>query len=208
MNRILQLFITGAIICSCAATQTNENFRYFDENYNEISQAKFKRIRATNQFLDIPGDSANHKLLTEREFHGKISSRVKLDNQFEAITGKKIIHSQPLVVIYYPGNDPCNSSSFRSREWKLNWYQQLEEGLEKITDFNLLYVYKDFDGLEQLSQEMMWIKDPEGIIEKLFFEHHFPCKSFVVIAPTGRYIAYYGEFPKEFVWRATDILTE
>ena len=45
-------------------------------------------------------------------------------------------------------------------------------------------------------------------IEQLFFKHHYPCSSFVVISSKGDYISYFGEFPKEFVWEAVQILKQ
>jgi hypothetical protein len=47
-----------------------------------------------------------------------------------------------------------------------------------------------------------WYKDPEQIIERLFFEHHYPCNSFVILSKDGNFISYFGEFGNEQVWEA------
>jgi hypothetical protein len=53
-----------------------------------------------------------------------------------------------------------------------------------------------------------WFQDPEQIIETLFFKKQYPCSSFVVISEKGDFISYFGEFPKEYVWKAMKILSE
>jgi hypothetical protein len=53
-----------------------------------------------------------------------------------------------------------------------------------------------------------WKKDSEGIVERLFFEHHYPCSSFVSISKNSDYISYFGEFGKEYIWEATQIMNK
>ena len=64
------------------------------------------------------------------------------------------------------------------------------------------------DGLEKYEGLLDWHKDPDGITEKLFFNYHYPCSSFVVISPNGNYLSYFGEFGKEYVWNAINIVSE
>ena len=47
---------------------------------------------------------------------------------------------------------------------------------------------------------MTWHKDPEAIIQKTFFKHHYPCGSFVIINPDGKYASYFGEYSQRDVW--------
>ena len=81
----------------------------------------------------------------------------------------------------------------------------MEKGINKIKESNIIYVYKTQDGLIDGFKE--WIKDPEQIIERLFFVRHYPCNNFVIIAENNEFISYFGEFSKEFVWKAVEKIT-
>lgn len=209
MKKILLTFIIGILIYSCSATKTgNDKTRYFDENNVEISKSKFNRIRSTNKLLDIPGDSVNHKKLTLREKRGKINDRKSLELLLEKATDRELDSDKPIVIIYYPGKDRCNSSGTTNTEWIKSWYGQLEDGLNQVAQVKPLYIFKGNDGLEKYNGILNWKKDPEKTIERLFFEYHYPCSSFVVISKNGDYISYFGEFGKEYVWETTQIMNK
>lgn len=207
MKKHVLTIIIGILICSCSATKSGNNkTRYFDENYVEISKSKFNRIRSTNKLLDVPGDSVNHKKLTLREKRGKINDRKSLEIFLENAISRELDSEKPIVIIYYPGEDTCNSSGTANKEWIANWYGQLEEGLNQIAGVSPLYIYKDNDGLKKYDGILNWNKDPEGTVERLFFEHNYPCSSFVVVSKDGNYISYFGEFVKKYVFEATQIM--
>ncbi|WP_204346647.1 hypothetical protein [Psychroserpens algicola] len=209
MKKILLTLIFGALIYSCSTTKIgSDKTKYFDENSVEISKSKFNRIRSTNKLLDIPGDSANHKKLTLREKRGKINDRNSLELLLENTTNRELDSKKPIAIIYYPGKDPCNSSGTTNKEWIANWHEQLEEGLNQVAKIKPLYIYKVNDGLEKYNGILNWYNDPKGTVERLFFEHHYPCKSFVVISKDGDYISYFGEFGKEYVWEATQLMNK
>ena len=69
-----------------------------------------------------------------------------------------------------------------------------------------VYIYKDGEGLEKYDGIIKWHKDPNKIIEELFFKYHYPCMSFVAISGNGEFISFFGEFGKETVWTAVEIL--
>jgi len=209
MKKVLLITIIGILIHSCSATKSNKDTtRYFDENNVEISKSKFDSIRSTNKLLDIPGDSTNHKKLTLREKRGKITNRALLESLLEKEINHELDSTKPIVIIYYPGKDPCNSSGSATKESIKNWFGQLEDGINQIAQTKPIYIYKDNDGLKKYDGVLTWHKDPEGTIERLFFEHHYPCNSFVVISKNGDYISYFGEFGKEYVWEATQIMNK
>ena len=209
MKKILLTFITGILICSCSAIKTGKDkTRYFDENNIEITKSKFNLIRSTSKLLDIPGDSINHRKLTLREKRGKINDRKSLELLLEKATNLELDSNKPIVIIYYPGKDRCNSSGTTDTEWIKSWFGQLEDGLNLFAEIQPLYIFKDNNGLEKYSGILNWKKDPEKTIERLFFEYHYPCRSFVVISKNGDYISYFGEFGKEYVWEATQIMNK
>jgi hypothetical protein len=58
-----------------------------------------------------------------------------------------------------------------------------------------LYIYKNPHGLEKYQGIQQWGADPDGLFEKQFFPFHYPCGSFVVISPKGKYRGILGEYP-------------
>lgn len=184
------------------------NIRYFDENDKEISESMFNRVRSTGIMLDIPGDSIHHRKLTFREMEGTINDRKGLQLLLENATNIKLDSGKPIVVIYYPGADSCNSTGTTDSRYIKKWYQKLEDRLYEKAQVKPLYIYKDYDGLQKFHGILQWNKDPEGVIERLFFKHHYPCYSFVVISKDGDFISYFGEFGKGSVWKATERLME
>ena len=203
MRKILLTLTFGILICSCSSSKVgNDTTKYFDEKNLEINKSTFERIRSTNKLLDIPGDSANHKKLTLREKREKITNRALLESLLEKEINQEIDSSKPIVIIYYPGKDPCNSSTSDTKESMQLWYGQLEEVINKIAKTKPIYIYKEKEGLEKYEGVITWYKDPEQTIERLFFEHHYPCNSFVILSKDGNYISYFGEFGKEQVWEA------
>jgi hypothetical protein len=207
MKKILLTSILGFFLYSCSSTKIeNDMIKYFDHNDIEISKSKFKRKRSLRKFLEIPGESANHKKLTLREKRGKLAKREFLELLLEKEIGQEIDADKPIVIIYYPGKDECNSSIVATKESKTDWYRQLHEGVDQLAKTKPLYFYKNNEGIEKYHNDSTWHKDPEGIIEKLFFEHHYPCDSFVVISKTGEYISYFGEFGMKYVWEATQLM--
>ena len=203
MRKILLALTFGILICSCSSSKVgNDTTKYFDENNLEINKSKFDRIRSTNKLLDIPGDSANHKKLILREKRGKITNRPELESLLEKEINQEIDSAKPIVIFYYPGKDPCNSSTSATKEALQFWHLQLEEGINKIAKTKPIYIYKEKEGLEKYEGVITWYKDPEQIIERLFFEHHYPCNSFLILSKDGNFISYFGEFGNEQVWEA------
>ncbi|TXE19051.1 hypothetical protein ES692_04120 [Psychroserpens burtonensis] len=197
MNKILSIVVLMILSFSCSSTKfENSDFKYFDENNIQISKSKFNRIRSTNKLLDIPGDSSNHKKLTLRVKKEQLQDKSLLVTILENETNIKIDSTKPIVIIYYPGKDPCNSSGTVNQELRKFWFWELEKGLEQIAETKPIYIYKDHEGIEKSRGFLDWNKDPDNVIEKLFFKHHYPCSSFVVISKDGEYISRFGEFGK------------
>lgn len=187
----------------------NDNVKYFDENYNPISKADYENRKSDNGLLSIKGDSINHKILSIRENQETLQNRKYLDSLLTLSTNIKIDSTKPLVIVYYPGKDPCNSSGSATRKTTRSWYKKMEKGINKIRESNIIYVYKETEGLFGKNDGYKeWIKDPEQTIQRLFFKRHYPCSSFVVISEKGDFISIFGEFSKEYVYKAIEILTD
>ncbi|MEP7197913.1 MAG: hypothetical protein ABI851_15450 [Saprospiraceae bacterium] len=196
----LLYFILLYISFFSAMGQTNK-LRYFDQNNKEISKSKFNEILEKNIYLDAPGDTLNSLKLIYRENHGNLTNKSIFISKLEQNSNRIIDTLKPIVIIYYPGPDPCNQSGSADSRWISEWYGELESKLYKIDQIKPFYVYKDSAGLDKYRGILKWFKDPEGMVERIFFKNHYPCESFVVISKSGEYISYFGEFPKEFVWK-------
>lgn len=209
---VIKSFFTILFLCllRLESYAQQNNIRYFDENNKEISPKEFESRRETNAVLDIPGDSIHHRKLTNRLETGEVSDRKKLMEMLKSSVadGEGIDWEKPLVIIYYPGQDLCNSSDSSNKSDRKKWYQELEKKITKIAKTKPIYIYKEPNGLEKYEGILKWDKDPEGIIEKVFFKHHYPCGSFVIINEKGQYASYFGEYGKENVWGILKSLSE
>ena len=209
MKNILITLILGIVMPSCSTPKTVEvKTRYFDENNLEITEAKFNQIRSTHKFLEIPGDSIHHKKLTQRGQRGQIDNRPALELALEQATQTSIEADKPIVILYYPGDDPCYSSSSLNIKLIKTWHDELQKGVYEMVKVKPIYIYKNDKGLKKILKLVDGKKDPNGIIEKLFFKYHYPCISFVVISKDGQFVSYFGEFGKEYVWGALKLLNE
>jgi hypothetical protein len=206
MRKILTITIIGLIIYSCSSSQ--RDFTYLDIDNKEISKSKFRQKRSTNKYLDVQIDSLNQIKLIERTNKGKIENLKIFRSLISNKSSEKIDYSKPIVVLYYPGKDPCNSSGSATKESLKNWYRTLEDGIQQLKANAPIYLYKEKEGLEKYEGVIKWYKDPDGLTEKLFFKYHYPCSSFVVISSSGEYVSYFGEFSKEYVWNAINLVSE
>ncbi|MNK49625.1 hypothetical protein D3C87_684830 [compost metagenome] len=197
----LLLLVTSFSLCLYA-----QKSKYFDVNHQEISKATFDKKRATNAVLDIPGDSLHHHLLISREEKGKINDRTQLLSILERALNRKIDTVKPIVIIYYPGEDACNSTS--NPQLMIAANNTLKKDLYKQVKTAPLYVYKTATGIDKFGKAINWIKDPEQIVEKHFFKHHYPCGSFVVISKSGDYISYFGEYSNSYLIQIAKKLSE
>lgn len=208
MTKILPTLFLSILICACSTGKIDtKTIRYFDENNLEISEAAFEKLRCTAEFIDIVGDSSHHKKLTFREKRGRVNDIKLLQSLIERNLNIALDDNKPLVIIYYPGKDRCNSGSSTDRQWLKNWHNGLAEGLQQQAQVQPIYIYKTNDeGLKKYKDIVTWNKDPQATIERLFFEHHYHCGSFVVVAKDGEYLSYFGEYAPESVWKATQLM--
>ena len=198
MKNLLRFICLFILIYSCSSSK---NHSYFDENNVEIDKRKYNKRKHSGELLGIKIDSSKLKLTT-REKRGILNNMPKFVETLEAGLNTTLDNNKPIVIIFYPGEDPCNSNGVTNKEC----YKQLEDGLQQVAKTKPLYIYKDAKGLENYDGLLEWKQDPNQFIENLFFKYHYPCNSFVVISSKGDYISYFGEFPEEFLWEAAQIL--
>lgn len=157
--------------------------------------------------LDIQIDSLNQKKLVERTETGKVENIEVYLSLISNRSSKKLDYSRPIVIIYYPGKDKCNSHAYPTKKSLKSWYLTLENGIQDQNANAPIYLYKENEGLDRYEGIIEWYKDPNGMTEKLFFNYHYLCSSFVVISPNGKYISYFGEFGQNYVWNAIALIS-
>ncbi len=173
---------------------------YYDANDNEISKKVFDEQLLKKGFFGVTNDTLNkHKIMftCDRRENGTLGDA---PNLFKVLTEKlhlPLDYNKPLIIYYYPGKDPCNSSGTATRQSEMEWQEQLDKKIKKIAKVNTLYVYKNARGIRTIN-DFDWKKDPNGLIENLFFNYHYPCSSFVVINK-DKYCAFFGEYSHENV---------
>jgi hypothetical protein len=131
------------------------------------------------------------------ERFGEIDNRKKLDSIMTNTIEGNIDSEKPLVIVYYPGKDRCNSSGTSTRNSTEIWYNEMEDCIREVCESNIIYIYKDSTGLYgRHDGYKQWYKDPKGIIEQLFFQEKTVCNGYVLISKNGKYISGLSEFDK------------
>ena len=206
MKTLLKIIFLSLILNACWSSKfKTKDYTYFDENNVEIDKKIYRKKKQTGGLLGFQLDSTKFKL-TAREKRGTLSNMSKFVETLKTGLNITLDNNKPIAIIFYPGEDHCNSVASMRIDYMKAWYNQLEEGLQQVAQTKPLYIYKDSKGLENYDGLLEWKQDPNQFIKNLFFNHHYPCNSFVVISSKGGYISYFGEFPKEFLWEAAQIL--
>lgn len=165
---------------------------YLDESGKRIVQADYEEKILNGPYFGVPSGQEGTMKVVHRMPVGVTNAKLiyeTLGLQPEFQAGK------PLIVIYYPGKDECNSTGSNDRAYLNNKHKSLLKYAEKHEAVAPLYFYKNPHGLEKYQGILEWSADPEGLFEKLFFQFHYPCGSFVVISPKGNFRAILGEYP-------------
>lgn len=180
---------------------------YRNEMGGLISREVFEEKITNGPYFGVPSAVPNEKALLHRMPFGKVEPLpfYQALGMEEALKARK-----SLVIIYYPGKDECNSTGSQANDvarFRKN-HEYLFKGASKKAAESPVYIYKNPNGLEKYEGIINWIPDPEGIFEKKFFRYPFPCRSFVVIHPSGEYRSILGEFPDSQVMLALKILNK
>ena len=166
---------------------------YFDERGKRILYPEYEEKILNGPYFGVPGKQSGDMRLVHRMPAGLTDARLfyeklgKMD-AFQA--------GQPLVVIFYPGKDECNSARSTSDPKTLKSDNlAVLKYVKKHGATAPVYLYQQPHGLEKYEGLQEWIPDPEGVFSQNFFSIPYPCRSFVVISPRGNYRAILGEFP-------------
>jgi hypothetical protein len=166
---------------------------YYNEFGKRIVYTEYEEKILNGPYFGVPGEKDGDMKLVHRMPAGLVDAKpiyqkLGLDAEFAA--------GKPLIVIYYPGKDECNSTgSGNSPDFLERNVKTVARYAEKHDAYPPLYVYKNPHGLEKYQGIQVWSADPDGLFERTFFQFPYPCGSFVVISPKGNYRAILGEYP-------------
>ncbi|MBB4805822.1 hypothetical protein HNP38_001094 [Chryseobacterium defluvii] len=198
----MRKFILAALLISNFAWAQSA---FFDENDNAITKEQFHGRKLKNGELKVYNDSLKTtKILSERSESGEIGSG-KIIDQLNASLGLKLKEDRPVIIIYHPGKDRCNSTGTSTPESAFLWFKELEKKANKIQKSEFIHIYKDKKGVKTINK-IKWHKDPRNIIENTFFKYHYPCSSYVILYK-NKYTSYFGEFPPDYILRDLEAIT-
>ncbi len=192
MKKVFTVFLIFTV-SYCLHAQTV----YLDPDSRKITEHEFNAYKRAN-LLIVKNDSLNLEKAVFRSRWsetGTIANYTELKRSIESRTGTLIDDMKPVIVIYHPGPDKCNSSGTANTAYKIKWFKDLEKKTLRIAGVKALYFYKTEKGIVKELKSIAWKKDPKAIIEHTFFDFHYPCSSlFVIFNSKGKYSSYFGEF--------------
>jgi hypothetical protein len=186
---LLSLLFTAAI---CNAQSKKEIF--FDVDSILITKNEF--LKRTDHTVNIGGTLEKNgivinKLFTRKKI-GTLSSEQygKLKNHLKK-NSSDVSDNNIIVINYYSGLDTVNPNEKSS--WNIYNKSYLKK-LNKTGNISQYWIYKYDENLNyHHADEINWLHDTSGFIEKTFFPFHFNAGSCVVILPNANYYIYFGE---------------
>ncbi|MAN85745.1 MAG: hypothetical protein CL555_02395 [Algoriphagus sp.] len=165
---------------------------YKDEMGRDVSREYFENQILEGPYFGIP-DGEGGKILVHRMPFGKVDPQAFFEK-----TGNldALNQGKSLIVIFYPGQDECNStgSGDRTKSFEKE-HKTLIKWAVKANAAPPIYLYSNPSGLERFKDVVTWKPDPDGVFSQTFFRYPYPCGSFVVIHPSGEFRGILGGYP-------------
>lgn len=179
---------------------------FFDENDNEITELQFKARQLKQGELRVYNDSLKKaKILSDRSKKGSVNTNEIISSLNKSLK-LEIRKETPVIIIFYPGKDLCNSSGTITPEGAFLNFKKLKKKIGRIQKSEIIHIYKNKTGIKTIGK-INWHKDPQNIIENTFFNYHYPCSSYVILYK-NKYISYFAEFPSDYIIRDLKTIIE
>jgi hypothetical protein len=210
--KFIAVFIFQIIYFSVYA-QKKKPVYYYDVNDTEIQQKTFKNkySKPNNNgiyYLKLlfENDTSYIEKLVLRKNYGKLNQTEidKLNNELNEYSFKPV--ADFTIIQYHPGKDECNSGRLYFKGANSAYENSYLKRLKKKMNFKNYRVYKQDSTLDySILDGYEWQFDKNKTIETLFFKHHYPCMSFVIINnKTRNYISIYGEYGAKSVTKIAE----
>jgi hypothetical protein len=203
--------IMALLLLSVALTSTygQKKTVCYDLEGKEVTEKQLKALEIDNLIIgERELDGVMEKKLMQRDISGQLAPEVytQIRNRIAEIPGSNLDKKPIIVIGYYPGEDPCNSTGLATREdIGLNHIAYLKQ-LNRLKVAGHYNIYKNNSGLKRYSVSRKWYEDKDGLIERTFFPYHYPCGSYVVIAPDGKYRGYLAEFHSDQILEGVEAI--
>jgi len=192
------------ILLLCSVISFGQEIHFYDVDGIRITKEQFEKQRDTrvNVRLSFQKGKNIETRLFPRSKTGFISQEIrnKIILNLENVTGKVVSPSEMVIINYYQGKDACNSSGSGESRWEMKkalaGYRRKIHSLGQTSQY---YMYASKDGIKESYGLVERFYDLDLLVEKTFFQYKYPCGSFVIIKPDGKYIAYFGEYGRDQV---------
>ncbi|WP_140160632.1 hypothetical protein [Algoriphagus antarcticus] len=206
MKRILILFLFTQFLVGVQVSFAQKVYR--NEMGGIITRAQYEKQILEGPYFGVPGKDSDEQVLVYRMPFGQVDNPTLFYTALELEEVQKL--GKPIVVIFYSGKDECNSTGLTATNkiFHKKDHGWLQKNIDSKGGYGPIYLYKNPAGLEKYAGIMTWHPDPEGLFEQTFFKFPYPCRSFVVIDPSGNYRAILGEFPNTQIIAALKTLSK
>lgn len=195
MKKILIIKILLLLFSNISFSQKKKYF--FDEKKNIITEKEYNHFKNENfEFLKLTfvEDTAKINVIERRKIQGNLKNELhkEIISYLNSISDKKTDSTKTIIINYHPGKDNCNSTA--DKAYVNDLYIDFKAKIEMKKNITQYFIYKSKKGTEFYDKKIKWYYDNERIIENNFFPLHYPCGSYLIIYPNGKYFLYKGEY--------------
>lgn len=196
------LAVLFSLLC-CSVFSFGQEIQFFDVQGNRIDKTKFERQldNRVNLALSFQKGKITETRLLTRRMTGILSQdtlKVILSNLKE-LEANKVNHAKMIIINYHQGNDACNTSGSTDPLQYAMWINHYKDQVARLPNTSQFFISATKDVPERSKGVIEWYIDKSTFIEKSFFKFQYPCGSFVIIKPDGKYLAYFGEYAKDML---------
>ena len=116
-----------------------------------------------------------------------------VNSYINSLNPEYLANADFVFINYYPGRDICNSTGAATRNQIGRGNKKFNQEIKKQNQVTQLSVFKDNEGISRWDKNRHYFSDENNLIGKIFFEHHYPCSSYVILHRSGTYYSYFGE---------------
>jgi hypothetical protein len=146
-------------------------------------------------YLTVTNRNTGEKEVVIRSKVDTVSGRVieALNAQLNKLRPNYPVSEDFIFIHYYPGADDCNSTGSSTRQSIGRRNKFFSREISKRENVVEIGICKDSTGLSRWNLHRDYFSDPEGLVERTFMKHYYPCSSYIILHQSGKYYAYFGE---------------
>lgn len=182
-----QFLLILTLLILIAATQWQCK-TYVNQQNEKVKIDKYQSAIRAGIFCtcQIGGDDSRKYMLFPSLSRGYLDREVvdSVRQELIALSGVVIDTTDVMVVNYFPARSTCINDSIYvdALSTEIDQYHLVMERLYQVKQFS---VYQN--GADCFEGKKYWVADAHRRIEKRFFPCYFPCQSYIIIHPSGKY---------------------